>query len=196
MDYILKSLNELQKITLYHGSSVGNITTFQLNKGRNNLDFGKGVYFTTKLQQAINWSLKRNNTGYVYVCELDIRDLKMLEFSRNCDNFAEIIHFCRIDLEELADEFVDGFDKADAIYGLVVDKKNPQIEKLATQYNEGDISYNEFYRNLDAILFKNNMDQLCIKSDMALSKLNILEVVKTCGNANAQKYIKNNGKDS
>ena len=179
MNDILRPLNDLQKITLYHGSTTGAIQHFSLEYGRTEVDFGKGVYFTTKLQQAIDWSVKHSDSGYVYVCELDPTNLKILEYRKNCEDFAEIIHLCRIDLEDLACDYIEDFETADGVYGFLVDSKNPKIKDLANKYNEGDISFSEFYGELDAFLFKSDKDQLCIKSNAGLENITIREIVRT-----------------
>jgi len=57
----LRPLTDYQKVTLYHGTSNGEIDKFTLNQGRTDVDFGKGVYFTTKLQQAIDWSVRKKD---------------------------------------------------------------------------------------------------------------------------------------
>jgi hypothetical protein len=179
MDKLLRPLNELRKITLYHGSKDGSINSFSLNVGRPDVDFGRGVYFTTKLQQAIDWSVKHADCGYVYVCEFDPEDLKILEYRKNCDDFAEIIHLCRIDLEELACDFIEGFEQADCVYGCLVDGGKPHLEELANQYNEGDIPFSTFYEELDAILYTSDKDQLCIKTIAGLQKITIREIIQT-----------------
>ena len=60
---------------VYHGSSSRSITKFDLRHSlRTNLDFGKGIYFTTNIEQAIAWSCRNKPVGAVYECEIALFD--------------------------------------------------------------------------------------------------------------------------
>ena len=52
---------------LYHGTKCRNITKFDFEHSRTDVDFGKGVYFTPDFKQAMEWSCKNKTTfGAVY----------------------------------------------------------------------------------------------------------------------------------
>ena len=63
-------------IILYHGTTVRDIAKFDLSKSRDTfLDYGKGMYFTTKEEQAKQWSTRYSNVGFVYTVRIDWRGL-------------------------------------------------------------------------------------------------------------------------
>ena len=59
-------------LRLYHGSPVKNIEKFDISYSRKSfLDFGRGIYFTTSEEQAMQWSIKQSDSGAVYMVEID-----------------------------------------------------------------------------------------------------------------------------
>ena len=154
---------------VYHGSSSRDITKFSFRHSRRNLDFGKGVYFTTNFDQAKEWSCKYSKEGAVYQCEVDFSNFKVLSFREKTEDLIYVLYLCRIDLEEIAD-VVDGFATADVITGLMLDGNMKEFEKIAAQFNEGDISPEDFTEQIK--LYENGYDQICIKSKAALKHIN------------------------
>ena len=123
---------------LYHGSNCSDILEFKLMNSRKNLDFGKGVYLTASKKQAEKWALKYKN-GTVYVFDVDFKDLHIVEYKD--EDLDYVLYLCRIDLEDVAKEVIDEFDKADIISGMMLDGTTKKIEKTAAKFNDGDISY-------------------------------------------------------
>lgn len=169
---------------VYHGTSNRKITEFKDMKLRNNLDYGSGVYFTSNFEQALAWSCKHSEEGAVYESEIDLSTLSVLDYKNEQEDLFYLLYLCRIDLEDVAKETIDGFDEADVVYGLMLDGKTQKFEKLAEQFNEGDLTYKEFYEKIK--LHGTPKDQLCLKSDDAINMINVgLQRVF---------YTRNNGK--
>ena len=155
---------------VYHGSSSRSITKFDLRHClRTNLDFGKGVYFTTNIEQAIAWSCRNKSKGAVYECEIDIAGFNILNLDKKDEDLLYVLYLCRIGLEDYADT-VDGFENADIVMGLMLDGKVKKFEDIAERFNSGDISYDDFFEQVK--LYGNGYDQICIKSKAALKHIN------------------------
>lgn len=153
---------------LYHGSKDKNITEFKLIHKRNNLDFGEGVYLTVNKEQAEQWAKKNETSGAVYVFEIDLKDLRVIEYTDEDLNY--VLYLCRIGLEkDVARETIDGFDEADVISGKMLDGLTKEFELIAEKFNEGDISYDELKERIK--LF-DKKDQLCFKTQKAIDLLN------------------------
>lgn len=156
---------------LYHGSSYRTITKFNFNHSRTKgLDFGKGIYFTTNFEQAKEWSCKYSNKGAVYECELDLSKFNVLSYEDKAEDLIYVLYLCRINLEDVATDTVENFDKADIISGLMLDGNVPNFCEIAEKFNEGDISYEELYNR--AKLYENVYNQICIKTEVALEAIN------------------------
>ena len=149
---------------LYHGSKDPNITEFKLINKRNNLDFGIGVYLTTNQKQAEQWARK---DGTVYVYDIDISGLYVKDYKDEDLNY--VFYLCRIALEDVARETIDGFDNADIIVGKMLDGSVHEFEAVAEKFNEGDITYEELIR---WIRLFDKKDQFCFKTQRALDFLN------------------------
>ena len=149
---------------LYHGSKDPDITEFRFINNRSNLDFGIGVYLTTKQNQAEQWAGKG---GTVYVFEIDPSDLYIKEYRD--EDLDYVLYLCRIALEDVARETIDDFDDADVIAGQMLDGSVHGFEEVAEMFNEGDVSYEELTKWIK--LF-NKKDQLCFKTQRAVDLLN------------------------
>lgn len=154
---------------LFHGSSSRNITQFSFRHSRRNLDFGKGIYFTTNFEQAKMWSCKYSKEGAIYECEVDLSNFNILSLYEKTEDLIYVLYLCRIDLEEIAD-VVGGFATADVIMGLMLDGNIKGFEELAEQFNEGNISNDAFAEQIK--LYENGYDQVCIKTPAALKQVN------------------------
>lgn len=156
---------------IYHGTDCRDILSFDFNHCGDNKDFGKGVYFTTKIEQAIDWSLKLSSTGAVYECDVDFSGLKIQSFSsKDNEDQMYVLYLCRIGLEEIVPDAVDDFDKADVIYGYVLDGSVRDFMQIAEQFNQGDISFDELCEK--AKIFGDEKDQICVKTSRALELVN------------------------
>ena len=149
---------------LYHGSKDRSIQKFEIFNKRNNLDFGAGVYLTTKQKQAERWA---GPNGAVYVFDIDTSKLTCVEYTDEDLNF--VFYLCRIELEEIAKETIEGFDSADIISGQMLDGTVRKFEIIAEKFNEGDITYDEFEKHIKIF---GDKDQLCFKTQKAIDLLN------------------------
>lgn len=155
---------------LYHGSSSRDIKQFSFKNSRKKLDFGKGVYFTSNFEQAKEWSCHHGKQGAVYECELDLSRFKLLMFDKEEANLIYILYLCRIGLEEIVPDAVDDYNQADIIIGPLLDGSIKGFEKLAEQFNAGDLSFSNFSDQIK--LFTNGKNQYCIKTINALKAVN------------------------
>lgn len=158
---------------LYHGSPYRNINHFDFRHNRRgDLDFGKGVYFTSNFEQAKEWSCNKKKTGAVYECDIDLSSFKIIHYnSRENEDLLYILYLCRIGLEDIAVETINGFDKADIIAGLMLDGRTVDFRIIAEKFNEGDISFDEFSKQTK--LYENVFDQFCIKTQRVLDMVNV-----------------------
>ena len=71
----------MSKVRLYHGSP--NATLFPTyGKGDDKHDYGKGLYLTPDAELAREWAVCNETDGYLYKIDLDIQDLKVLDFDQ------------------------------------------------------------------------------------------------------------------
>ena len=115
------------------------------------------------------WSCRHSEVGAVYEFDFELSELEILDLS-NTDDLFYVIYLCRIDLEDIADDVIDGFGNADIVSGFMLDGSICGFEKIAEEFNEGDLSFDEFYSKIK--MFDQSKNQLCIKTDLALSKIN------------------------
>ena len=168
-----KVRNMVRNMKIYHGSPDRNIKKFELNyrKARTDLDFGKGVYFTSKFEQAQTWSCKRTKSGAVYECDVDFTNINLLQYDSSRDeDLLYLLCFCRIGLEDIASEVAEGFDEADVIEGLVLDGTIPDFQKVAEQFVEGDLTFKELEEA--SKIYGDSKNQFCLKTEKALDILN------------------------
>ena len=85
------------------------------------------------------------------------------------DDLNFVFYLCRIDLEDIAKDLIEGFKDADIIMGKMLDGSVIQFEKNAEKFNAGDISYEEFS---DKIKFFDDKDQICFKTQRVMDLLN------------------------
>lgn len=157
---------------LYHGSKDSDIEEFVLrNREIPNLDFGKGVYFTSHFEQAQQWACRNGTPGVVYECDVDLSRLTTLPLDDfDNEDIYYVLYLCRIGLEEIAPDAVEGFDNADVIYGYMLDGHTKKFEKYAESFNEGDLSFADFKEKTK--LFGVDKDQYCFKTESAIKILN------------------------
>ena len=156
---------------LYHGTKCQDIISFDFAHSKQNSDFGKGVYFTTNFQQAIEWSVKHSETGAVYECDVDFSGFNVRSFLSDQDeNQLYVLYLCRIGLEEIVPDSVDDFEKADFVSGFLLDGSVSDFCEKADQFNQGDITFEEFRNRIK--LYGKGKDQICVKTAGALDYIN------------------------
>lgn len=167
----MEHLRDLQKprriIRLYHGSPVLNIQNFQISKSRESfLDFGKGIYFTTSEDQAMQWSIKDKKIGAVYMVEIDSALIKLKQYLTYSNEFIDTFCLCRAGLEEMVNN-IKGYD---AIYGYVIDNDKEGITRATNDYTLHKI---EAAAVRQRIRIFDNKDQICFKNQAVLDTLQI-----------------------
>lgn len=175
----------MEKIILYHGSPNKNVVP-KYGFGEEKHDYGKGFYLTESMELAKEWAVCRPDeiNGWVHKYELDITDLKILDFQQYnvLSWLAELMkHRDASDSKRykiLSKKFIEkyGIDTSgyDVIKGWRADASYFYIAK-------------EFVRdNIDIEILENLLSlgglgiQFCIKTELAYSKLTEIEDSLIC----------------
>lgn len=166
----------MNKIILYYGTSNKNLKP-HYNQGKPNRDYGNGFYLTDSLALAKEWSVCNPNkiNGYVHKYDLDISELKILDFSKEelLTWLAELMKHRNADDSKrykiLSNKFIDKYgintDEYDVIKGWRADASYFYIAKEFVRDNI-DLEILE-----DLLSLGNLGIQYCIKSELAYSKL-------------------------
>lgn len=156
---------------LYHGSKNRDIDKFDLLFGRSDVDFGRGIYFTSNKSQAMEWSCRGpgNVYGAVYECDVDLSQFIGVEYSSEDQDLYYLLYLCRLGLEDITPDVIDGIEKFDFIQGVMLDGKVNDFNKIAEKFGEGELSLAEFIEKTELWKDKN---QVCIKSERALRNVN------------------------
>lgn len=156
---------------LYHGSDVV-VREPKLLKTQRNLDFGKGFYTTTNLQQASLWARRvadrfKKTECFITVYSIDeikYKDLKICRFEKPNKSWLRFISANR--KGELAT------NKWDIICGPVA---NDQTMPVLTLYLNGMYDEKEAIKRL---LPQNLKDQWTFKTEKALCLLEYKESIR------------------
>lgn len=146
---------------LYHGANDPNITKFDLEHSRSNLDFGPGVYLTRNKAQAEEWAKT------VYVFDVDTDQLSSFEYKD--EDLDYVLYLCRIGLEDVAKETIYSFEEADIIVGQMLKGNVARFRRKVEKFNSGDIQYDEFKKWVKVF---DDKDQFCFKTQRAVDMLN------------------------
>lgn len=153
---------------LYHGS-LELVKTPEIRESNHTLDYGKGFYATTSIEQAENWVRRRTREmkvshGYVNVYEFDesaLRKVKSLMFYQPTDDWVDFVHQNRT---------VKGFQHDYAIvYGPVA---NDRVYAAFALYEGGVLSKQELIRELKTYKL---VDQYLFHTSLALQYLSFIE---------------------
>ena len=147
---------------VYHGS-IDAITTPDINHSFRNLDFGKGFYVTTVLEQAQRWSKRKallTNASQAFISEYEIADsfqeLNVLKFDENLDEWIDFVCSCR--------DGSDIYKRYDIIMGKVADDK---VYRVIDMYRKGIWDKD---RALSEIKIYDTYDQIAFVSQKAIDK--------------------------
>ena len=153
---------------LYHGS-IEQVNTPEIRESSHTLDYGKGFYATTSLEQAENWVKRRAKEmgvaqGYVNVYEFDksaLRKMKSLIFNEPTEEWVDFVHQNRT---------VKGFQHDyDIVYGPVA---NDRVYAAFALYEGGVLNKHELIRELRTYKL---VDQYLFHTSLALQYLSFIE---------------------
>lgn len=166
----------MEKITLFHGTP-DKIVTPMYGKGKEKHDYGNGFYLTENIDLAREWAVCRPNegVGYVHQYELEIDELKILDFQDQgvLAWLSELMkHRDASDSKRyrmLAKKFIEKYsidtDKYDVIKGW---RANASYFYIAKEFVRDNIDLDI----LEELLSLGGLGiQYCIKSELAYSKL-------------------------
>ena len=169
-----------EKIILYHGTSEKIVNpTFGLGNDRH--DYGRGFYLTEDIELAKEWAVcKPNNTnGWVHKYELDLKELKILDFQENnlLSWLAELMkHREAADSKRyrvLASKFIDKYGIETTGYDVIKGwRANASFFYIAKEFVRDNIDIDI----LEDLLSLGGLGiQYCIKSELAYSRLQEIE---------------------
>ena len=165
-------------MVLYHGSPK-KFDEFDLQYAQVGKDFGKGIYFTSNPQQAIQWARRfanRGYPGYLYKIEIprqiltDFLHYRIKTLTKYNKEWLEFVIDCRIDLEE---------PPYDIVYDKMADNRYPELVMAMEKYHDGELS---LMRTLSMIQSHDKYaDQYCFKSKAALGTIHSKECLALGG---------------
>ncbi len=167
----------MAKIILYHGSP-NRVIMPQYGFGEGKHDYGKGFYLTENVELAKEWAVCRpdETNGWVHKYELDITDLKILDFQQHdvLSWLAELMKHRDADdsrrYKVLSEKFIAKYgldtNECDVIKGW---RANASYFYIAKEFVRDNIDI----EILEELLSLGGLGiQYCIKSKPAYSKLN------------------------
>ena len=131
-------------------------------------------HFTTNFEQAKTWACKNNAEGAVYECYLDLSEINHLSYTNKDQDLYYLLYLCRIDLEDVAKETVKNYREIDLVIGPVLDGKVKKFNDIAEQFNSGEISFEDFLRNIE---FFQGYNQWCVKSQKLIDHINNNKII-------------------
>ena len=180
-----ETLKEKHKL-LFHGAKSKIVGQVELNKGRENNDFGQGFYTGESYHQAISFVSNFDNSS-IYFIDLDMTNLKCKNYKVDQDWMMTIAYF-RGRLDEYKDnekilKLVDEVNKCDYIIAPIADNR---MFQLINSFIDGEITDEQCKHCLAAT---NLGYQYIFKTKKALENVKLLE---RCYIASSEKnYYKN-----
>lgn len=166
----------MEKIILYHGSP-NEIVVPQYGLGEEKHDYGKGFYLTPDTNLAKEWAVCRPNleNGFVHKYELDITNLKILDFKEYSvlTWLAELMKHRDADdtrrYKILSKEFISKYGIDTSAYDVITGwRANASYFYIAKEFVRDNIDV----AILEELLSLGDLGiQYCIKSKLAYSRL-------------------------
>ena len=153
---------------LYHGS-LEQVNTPEIRESGHTLDYGKGFYATTSIEQAENWVKRKAKEmevchGFVNVYEFDesaIKKMKSLIFYQPTEEWVDFVHQNRT---------MKGFQHDyDIVYGPV---DNDRVYAAFALYEGGVLDKQELIKELRTYKL---VDQYLFHTTSALQYLSFIE---------------------
>lgn len=146
-------------MTLYH-SSTQIVEVPDIQYSRECLDFGKGFYLTTILDQAIKYAerfIRRGREAYVNIYEFDddLSDYRKKEFIAYDEEWLDYVAKCRKGINTEMYDWISGGIADDRVFNTL------------DLYFASEISKEEALRRL---VYENPNHQICILNQELLSK--------------------------
>ncbi len=146
---------------LYHGSDK-KIIKPSIEYARKNLDFGKGIYFTSYKKQAFSWAMRKKvrykKSAFIntYKMTLSFDSYRVKDFKNETSEWLEYVLACRNN--------EDIYKQYDIVIGAVADDN---IFKIIDFYNRGIWTKD---RIIEEITYFEKNDQICILNQEILDK--------------------------
>lgn len=161
-----------ETLILFHGSKEGIVGEINLDKSRENNDFGKGFYLGESMEQSASF-VSRYKKSSVYICALKSKGLKGIKYNVDRDWMLTIAYF-RNTLKEYKNsstikKLVNKLDGVDYIIAPIADNR---MFNIIDTFIRGEITDEQCKHCLVAT---NLGYQYIIKSNKALKNLKLLE---------------------
>ena len=149
----------MAKLILYHCSPF-KYDKPSIEKSKMYLDFGRGLYLTEYMEDALR--ILKHTHGYLYTYELEENDLKILEFNNDLDWMAYI----------LKNRLSNDLDDYDAVYGKTASGKCAKMFR-DLRHNNATYTPQEIFQECSKGNYK---EQWCIKTYNGYNKLKLVDV--------------------
>ena len=166
----------MKKIILYHGSPE-KVVIPQYGRGEDRHDYGKGFYLTENIELAKEWAVCRpdETNGWVHKYELDVADLKVLDFQTHniLSWLAELMkHRDAADSKRykmLSQKFIAKYGLDTSAYDVIKGwRANASYFYIAREFVRDNVDI----EILEELLSLGGLGiQYCIKSERAYAKL-------------------------
>lgn len=191
-NYVAKNFDDydIDTLHLYHGT-LDTALKPVFGKGKDNHDYGRGLYTTLDMDIAKEWASTDNTKrGYVYEITLDFKDLSIFNFSKYSvyNWLAELMSHRMDDIEEIQPKLLQAFInkykqniKEDVVIGWRADSAfftivalaaNSRIteNQLDTLLRSGKFGYQVFIKSAKAFDHIVNCKQLLkVEADKYIS---------------------------
>ena len=153
-DFMIKDLPKHKidgsKIVLYHGSKTG-IAGDIRPLSRDRCDFGQGFYLGTQVQQPLTL-ICTNPQAVLYVVELDLKGLKVVEIPTDID-WAMLVAYCRGRLDKvkgsrLYEKYSKMLEGCDVAVGSIA---NDRMFYVLDRFFDGTITDKGLVESLSAL---------------------------------------------
>lgn len=179
-------------VVLYHGAKEKIQGELDINKGKNNNDFGRGFYCGESLLQSAMFVCAYPNSC-VYALVLETSDLRAIKYEVNQEWMLSIAYFRkRLDRyknSSVIKKLIARLSDVDYIIAPIADNRMFQI---IDSFIEGEITDEQCKHCLAST---NLGMQYVLRSEKALSQLKILERCYLCENEK-KSYLENRISDS
>ena len=174
-------ISSLKDITLYHASYTV-IENVDLSACKKRNDFGRGFYLTTSREQAekfVKSSIRKSGqnlkTGYVNLYRMsDFEGLNCYEFTTTDKSWLHCV--CAFRSAELFPNETKQWESYDIIIGKIANDDTMATITIYLEKGYGEVGSDDAVNTAVRTLKPDRLkDQLCFKTEAALSKIEFVE---------------------
>jgi len=174
-------VDNLNNIIVYHGSYM-EVQQPDLNKCKENKDFGKGFYITTDRNQAIKFArliAERYNTTYGVLNEYVLTDIEGLTYHGFENTDMEWLNCVVGNRKKKYRYLAENWESFDILSGKVANDDTSTVINAYLLGIYGEIGAETAGKTAIANLEPENLkNQLCFRTEEAIAKLNFVKSEK------------------